>query len=107
MQAGADPAIQNLDGNLPLHYFVSRSYASLQHDFVSMYKFLRVFDRLTGQKTLLNVQTVQRKETPLHYACRKNDTKTNTLLLLKDGADPNITDKYGIPTPARPSVIRG
>jgi len=93
MQRGADPAMKTNEGNLALHYFVSHSYAALQHDFVSMYKFLRVFDRLTGQKTLLNVQTKTRKETPLHYACRKNDTKTNTLLLLKDGADPNILDK--------------
>jgi len=111
IKQGASVDVRTSDGNLPLHYFVSHGYLTflpddsvqlsntktsnpLENDFVQLYKYLSVFEKISGQGKLVNEVTT-RKETPLHYACRAPTTLTNVHLLLHQyGAEPNILNKH-------------
>ena len=104
LKAGVDSLIQDIHGNSPMHYACRHGRLQCIHCFIANsqnpMEFLQVSNNFGCTPYTVNTRS---GGTILHAACDQGDLVA-VKILLKAGADPNVTDEFGL-TPLMRAVV--
>jgi ankyrin repeat protein len=87
LRAGADPTLLTPRSLSPLHVAARRGEAGVVVLLLAQYRELNVLEK--------HINLLGEGRTPLHYACQSGSPEA-VWSLLRDGADPRITDEKGL-----------